>query len=83
MHPAPDAASQQLAAPTTAPMQDAPIPRMMMDRGHMEHGMEGRGSSPSQPGQGAFGAIQEIIRILRAAPGTGWSRWTSTCCAST
>jgi hypothetical protein len=31
-------------------------------------------ASPSQPGQGAFGAIQEIIQILRADPGTDWSR---------
>jgi hypothetical protein len=69
MHPAPGAASQQRSGPTTAPMQVG-----MMDNGHMGHAVEGLGSSPTQPGQGAFGAIQEIIQILRADPGTDWSK---------
>jgi hypothetical protein len=73
MHPAPDAARQQLSAPTTAPVQSTPMHKMILEQGDVGHGMEGRGSSPSQ-GQGAFGAIQEIIRILRAASGTGWSK---------
>jgi hypothetical protein len=45
-----------------------------MDKGHMRHGIEGRVSSPTQPGQGAFGAIQEIIQILRADPLADWSK---------
>jgi hypothetical protein len=69
MHPAPGAASQQLSGPTTAPMQVG-----IMDKGHMRHGIEGRVSSPTQPGQGAFGAIQEIIQILRADPLADWSK---------
>jgi hypothetical protein len=73
MRPAPDAARHQLSDPTTAPPQGAPM-HSMMDEGHMGHGIESRGPSPTQPGQGAFGAIQEIIQILRADPGTDWSK---------
>jgi len=44
--------------------------------GHdMMHGSgHGAGPVPEQSGQSAFAAIQEIVTILKADPGTDWSR---------
>ena len=39
------------------------------------HGDQSAGATvPTMPGQDAFGAIQEIVRILDAAPDTDWSK---------